>query len=364
LATAALLGCVATGAVAQTAAPAPAKAWPSHEGDYVAKDFRFRDGQTLADVRIHYTTLGKPHRNTKGEIDNAVMVLHGTGGDGHQFFRPSFADNLYGPGQLLDLASHYIILPDDVGHGKSSKPSDGLHMRFPHYDYADMVDLEHLLAVQGLGVKKLRLIMGTSMGCMHAFVWGENHPDAVAALMPMACAPVRIAGRNRIWRAALVQGIETDPAWQGGEYKAEPQEGLRIAAGFLMLAGSAPIQWRHLYPTPEVGEAYLKSYTDHELATLDANDTIYQFDASRDYDPEPGIEKIKVPVMWVNSADDFINPPDLHFERTILPRNHLITFVDVPASLKTFGHGTHTHAEVWHDQLAQLLKASSTPDMP
>jgi len=365
--TVALLGGLAAGVHAQPA-PAPVAAstagetqLPHKEGDFVVRDFRFRDGQTLPEVRLHYTTLGEPKRDAHGNIVNAVMVLHGTGGDGHQFFRSQFAGVLFVPGGLLDIRKYYIILPDDVGHGKSSKPSDGLHMRFPHYDYADMVDLEHILADQGLGVKQLRLIMGTSMGCMHAFVWGENHPDAVKALQPMACAPLRITGRNRIWRAALIDAIKSDPQWMGGEYKTEPTGALRTASALLMIAGSAPIQMRHSYPTPEAGEAYLADYTAHELATLDANDLIYQFDSSRDYDPEPNLEKIKVPVMWINSADDFINPPDLKVEDQVLHRNAHIHFVDVPASLETHGHGTHTWAPVWKDHLAELLQESGGP---
>ncbi len=355
----------AAGAWAQAATPAPAAAeLPHREADFVARNFRFRDGSTLPEVRIHYTTLGEPRRDAQGRIVNAVMILHGTGGDGHQFFRPQFADVLFKAGGLLDTHKYFVILPDDIGHGKSSKPSDGLHMRFPHYDYADMVDLEHLLAEQGLGVKKLRLVLGTSMGCMHAFVWGENHPDAVAALMPLACAPVRIAGRNRIWRAAVIEAIKADPDWQGGEYKTQPKAGLRTASDLLLIAGSAPIQMQHSYPTPDAGEAYLADYTTHNLATLDANDVIYQFDSSRDYDPEPNLEKIKVPVMWVNSADDFINPPDLQIQEKVLGRMPHTHFVDVPASLQTHGHGTHTWAAVWQDHLAELLKESATPDMP
>jgi homoserine O-acetyltransferase len=328
------------------------------------RDFHFRDGSTLPEVRIHYTTLGEPRRDAQGRIVNAVMILHGTGGDGHQFFRPQFADVLFKAGGLLDTRKYFVILPDDIGHGKSSKPSDGLHMRFPHYDYADMVDLEHQLAEQGLGVKKLRLVLGTSMGCMHAFVWGENHPDAVAALMPLACAPVRIAGRNRTWRAALIEAIKADPDWAGGEYKAQPKAALRTASDLLLIAGGAPLQMQASSPTPDAAEAALDTYTAHNLATLDANDMIYQFDSSRDYDPEPNLEKIKVPVMWVNSADDFINPPDLKIQDKVLPRLPTTHFVLIPASLQTHGHGTHTWAAVWQDHLAELLKETATPDMP
>src|SRR6201999_2659380 len=235
------LGCVAAtlllvfcDATAADAAPALA----TTELDYVAHDFKFTSGETLKHLRLHYTTLGTPHRNARGQVDNAVMILHGTGGDGHQFIRPQFSGVLFVPGGLLDPAKYFIILPDGIGHGKSSKPSDGLHAHFPHYDYDDMVRAQYLLATQGLHVNHLRLVMGTSMGCMHSFMWGEAYPDFVDALMPLACLPVQIAGRNRIWRRMIAQGITADPAWQGGEYKSEPQMGLRIAIDFLIMAGT------------------------------------------------------------------------------------------------------------------------------
>jgi homoserine O-acetyltransferase len=205
---------------AQTAAPA--MHWPTREGDVVLKDFRFRDGEALPELRIHYTMLGEPHRNSAGQIDNAVMVLHGTGGAGWQFLRPQFADELYGPGQPLDIRKYWIILPNNIGHGKSSKPSDGLRMKFPKYDYDDMVEAQHRMLVEGLGVTRLRLITGTSMGCMHSFVWGETYPTFARALMPLACEPVEIAGLNRMWRQLAINGIKSDPAWNEGNYTSEP----------------------------------------------------------------------------------------------------------------------------------------------
>src|SRR5262245_35462551 len=199
---------------AQSPATAPApQAWPTQQGDVTLPGFKFRSGETLPRLNIHYTTLGQPHRNSSGEIDNAIMVLHGTGGSGQQFLRPQFADELYGPGQPLDISRYWIILPDNIGHGKSSKPSDGLRMKFPAYDYDDMVEAQRLMLNQ-LGVTRLRLIFGTSMGCMHAFVWGETHPDFAKALMPMACEPIEIAGLNRMWRQLAINGIKSDPNWQ------------------------------------------------------------------------------------------------------------------------------------------------------
>src|SRR4030095_10758579 len=213
---------------AQVTAPPP-KVWPMREGDALLRNFRFHSGEALPQLRMHYTLLGAPQRNSAGQIDNAVMVLHGTGGDGKQFLRPQFADELYGPGQPLDIRKYWIILPDNIGHGKSSKPSDGLRMRFPHYDYDDMVEAQRRMLAEGLGIVHLRLIMGTSMGCMHSFVWGETHPAFASALMPLACEPVEIAGLNRMWRQLAINGIKADPAWKGGNYKKEPVQGLRTA---------------------------------------------------------------------------------------------------------------------------------------
>src|SRR5271163_457035 len=237
------------------------------EGDFTVRDFHFKSGETLPALRIHYTTLGAPIRDAHGHVTNAVLIMHGTGGDGHQFFRPQFADILFAPGGLLDPASHYIILPDDIGHGKSSKPSDGLHARFPHYDYDDMVALEHALVHDRLVVDHLRLVMGTSMGCMHSFVWGETYPDDMDALMPLACLPVPLAGRNRSWRKMVIDGITKDPAWEDGEYKTQPPMGLRIAADMLILAGGAPLQMQKSFPTREASDKDTEDYVAKEMAT-------------------------------------------------------------------------------------------------
>src|SRR5580765_5529992 len=240
---------------AQAAAPPP-KAWPMHEQDVTLKDFHFRTGETFPELRMHVTTLGSPHRNAAGQIDNAVMVLHGTGGTGKQFLQPQFADELYGSGQPLDLNRYYIILPDNIGHGGSSKPSNGLRMKFPKYDYDDMIAAQHRMLTEGLGVTHLRLIMGTSMGCMMGFVWGETYPDFMSALMPMACEPVEIAGLNRMWRQLAINGIQADPAWQGGNYSAEPMTGLRAAENLLFVAGAAPLLYQAQYPTRAAASAY------------------------------------------------------------------------------------------------------------
>ena len=343
------------GQIASAQTPVPAGLKPT-EGDFIVRDFHFKSGETLPEVRLHYTTLGAPHRDAHGHVDNAVLIMHGTGGDGHQFYRPYFADVLFAPGGLLDPAHDYIILPDDIGHGKSSKPSDGLRMHFPHYGYEDMVTLEHALVHDGLNVDHLRLVMGTSMGCMHSFVWGETWPDDMDALMPLACLPVPIAGRNRAWRKMVIDGIKDDPAWEDGEYKTEPPMGLRIAADMLILAGAAPLQMQKDFPTREATDKDVEDYVAKEMATLDANDLLYQVDASRDYDPSGGLDKIKAPVMWINSADDFINPPELGIAETEVKKIKHGTFVLIPASLQTHGHGTHTWAAVWKGYLAELLK--------
>jgi homoserine O-acetyltransferase len=328
------------------------------EGDYVVHDFKFRSGETLPDLRLHYTTLGAPHRDKHKRVDNAVLILHGTGGDGHQFLRPQFSGVLFVPGGLLDPAKYFIILPDGIGHGKSSKPSDGLHAKFPHYDYDDMVAAQYALVTKGLHVNHLRLVMGTSMGCMHSFVWGETYPDFVSALMPLACLPVQIAGRNRMWRKMTMEAITSDPAWMGGEYKSQPLAGLRTAGDFLIIAGTTPLVAQKAYPTRDAVDTFLKGALDKDFATLDANDLLYQVDASRDYDPSPKLAAITAPVMWVNSADDFINPPELGIAEAKVKEIRRGKFVLIPTSDQTHGHGTHTWAAVWRDRLEELLKES------
>lgn len=324
------------------------------EGEFVAKDFAFRDGERMAELRLHYATLGTPARDAAGHVTNAVMILHGTGGTGGQFLAPQFAGELFGPGQLLDTAKYFIILPDGIGHGKSSKPSDGLHAKFPQYDYDDMVAAQHAL-LEHLGVEHLRLILGTSMGCMHSFVWGETYPDFMDALMPLACQPVQIAGRNRVWRKMVMDAIREDPEWKGGEFTAEPRQGVRTALDLLLIAGSAPLQMQKNYPTRDAADKYLDDYFAARMPGLDANDLLYAVNASRNYDPSPGLEKIRARVMYVNSADDFINPPELGMAEKEIKRVRNAKFVLIPISDATRGHGTHTSAAVWKSYLAELL---------
>jgi homoserine O-acetyltransferase len=337
-----------------------AHAAPQAQGhDFVVKGFRFRSGESLPALKLHYYTLGTPRRDAGGRIVNAVLILHGTGGSGRQFAAPQFADVLFKPGGVLDPAKYFLIMPDDIGHGGSSKPSDGLHARFPHYGYADMVEAEHALVTQGLGVRRLRLVMGTSMGCMHSFMWAETWPDQVQAALPLACLPIEIAGRNRLWRQMVMDAITTDPAWQGGDYRAEPREGLKAAEDLLMIAGSAPLPMQIAMPTGAAVKSWYQTELPKRLAGLDANDLLYAVAASRDYDPSKGLERITCPLTWINSGDDFINPPELAIAPRAIRRVRRGRFVLIPAGPTTHGHGTHTWAALWQGELAALLARSA-----
>ena len=345
-----------TPALAQPMEPMPFDESVAQEGDHVIEDFTFESGETLPELNMHYRTLGTPRTNAAGEIDNAVMILHGTGGTGAQFLGERFADYLYGPGQPLDTSRYFIILPDNIGHGGSSKPSDGLRMDFPEYTYNDMVEAQRRMLVDGLGVNNLRLVFGTSMGCMHIFLWAEQHPDFSEAMMPMACQPVEIAGRNRMWRYASIEAIKADPAWNGGNYQEQPVLGLRTASSLAQIAGTPPWYAQANFSTREAAEEYWDERIAADIASRDANDFIYQFDSSRFYNPEPDLEKITVPMTWINSADDFINPPELAIAEALLDRMPTVRYILIPASAETRGHSTHTYASFWRDELQDLLE--------
>ncbi len=332
-----------------SAQPAPV------EGDFSAAGFALASGQSLPELRMHYRTLGQPRRGADGRVENAVLLLHGTGGTGAQFLSPQFAGELFGPGQPLDAARYYIIMPDNLGHGGSSKPSDGQRARFPEYGYADMVEAQRRLLVDGLNVDRARLILGTSMGCMHIFVWGEAHPDFAEALMPMACQPTAIVGRNRLWRTMLKDAIRSDPVWAGGDYAEQPVEGLRTAVDLLLLAGSAPMAMQQDLATPGAVDEWLATQQARRIPALDANDLWYQVNASFDYDPSAGLERITAPMTWINSADDFINPPELGLSEQFVPRIADVRYRLVPNSVGGKGHGTHTWAAFWKDDLIDLL---------
>ena len=341
-------------AAAAPASPAPAA------GDFVMDEFRFDSGETLARLRIHYVTLGTPHRESEGRVDNAVLVLHGTGGTGRQFLSEPFAGVLFGPGQLLDAGRYYLILPDGIGHGGSSKPSDGLHARFPRYGYRDMVRAQHRLLTEGLKVDHLRLVAGTSMGGMHTWLWGETYPGFMDALMPLASLPVQIAGRNRMMRRMVIDSIRNDPEWKGGEYAAPPR-GLASAVYTLLFMVSSPLQWQKAAPTREAADRFFEEQVKARLSGVDANDMLYQFEASSDYDPAPELEKIQAPLTAVNSADDQVNPPELGILEREIGRVKRGRYVLIPTSDETRGHGTHSRPAVRKQHLADLLERSRTP---
>lgn len=343
-------------AKAPAPAPAPAPpAWPVTEGDATLRDFRFGTGETLPDIRMHYRTLGMPHRDASGEIDNAVMLLHGTGGTGAQFLVPQFSAELFGPGQPLDTARYFIIMPDNLGHGLSTRPSEGMRMAFPRYDYDDMVEAERRMLVEGLGVKRLRLILGTSMGCMQSFVWGVTHPDFSRALMPLACEPVELAGLNRMWRQLAINAIKTDPEWQSGNYMTQPQRGLRTAYSLQFVAGGAPLYLQKSYPTRDAAGDYAETTVGRAVAGLDANNLIYHLESSRNYNPWPRLESITAPMMWINSADDFINPRNFGYPQAAVKRMPHARFRQIAESEQTRGHSTHTWAKFWKADLIDLL---------
>jgi homoserine O-acetyltransferase len=346
-------------ACAAAAVPAPAR-----EGDFVMKDFTCANGEVLPSLRMHYLTLGQPHRGANGAIDNAVLIMHGTGGTGRQFLSPQFANVLYPAGGALDTTRFWLILPDDIGHGRSSKPSDGLHMKFPHYGYADMVTAEYRLVTEYLGASHLRLVMGTSMGAMHTWMWATRYPAMMDALMPLACEPVAIVGRNRLWRDLIADVIRHDPEWQGGEYTQQPAAAMRAANAMLAIAGSAPSFMQKSLADRDTVDRYIANTLDARAKGFDANDLLYQLDASRDYDPSPLLEKITAPLVLVNSADDFINPPELGLAEREIGRVKNGRFVLIPASGKTHGHGTHTWAALWQEELRDLLARTENLGKP
>ena len=325
------------------------------ESNYTIRDFKFTSGETLPELRLHYRTLGKPEKDGQGVTRNAVLIMHGTTGSGAQFIRPEFAGELFGKDQPLDATKFFIVLPDAIGHGKSSKPSDGMHAKFQRYGYIDMVDAQYRLLSEGLGVNHARLVMGTSMGGMHTWLWGESHPDFMDALMPLASLPTQISGRNRAWRRMIIDAIRNDPDWRGGDYATQPPS-LRTAAEMLWFMSSNPVLRQKEAPTLAKTDEVLDKFVAEYMKTDDANDVLYAVEASRDYDPGPNLEKIRAPLLAINSADDLINPPELGIlEREIkrVPKGRAVV---IPLSDKTRGHGSHTLAALWKDQLVNLLK--------
>jgi len=340
------------------AAPQPIAGVTPVPGDYTIKDFAFTGGEKLPEVRLHYVTLGTAKHDAAGRVTNAVVILHGTTGSGTQFFRKQFTEPLFGPGQALDLTRYYVIIPDGIGHGGSTKPSDGMHAKFPHYGYVDLVDSTHALLVDGLHVDHLRLVMGTSMGCMHAFMWAEKWPAMMDAAMGMACLPVAITGRNRVWRKMLIDAIEQDPEWNHGEYTRQPRAAMLGAGQIFALANTAPLADQKRLATREAADKDVEDGERAFTATYDANDLLYAFQASFDFDPALELDKITVPFVLVNSADDFINPPELGIAEREMKRIKRGRFVMLPATDSTHGHGMHSWAAFWQGELRKLLDSS------
>ena len=337
------------------AQPTAGGAAPAAEADFVIPHFRFTSGGTLPELRIHYRTLGTARTDDQGSVRNAVLILHGTGGTGAQFLNPAFAGELFGPGQPLDTTKYFVILPDDIGHGGSSKPSNGHRARFPRYGYVDMVEAEHRLVTEGLRVNHLRLVMGTSMGGMHTWMWASRYPSMSDAWMPLASLPTQISGRNRAWRRVAIDAIRNDPDWNNGDYAAQPR-GLRTAAQMLWLMSSNPVLRQNQAPTLQDSDRILDQYVANYVKNGDANDILYALEASRDYDPGPGLHKITRPLLAINSADDLINPPELQILEREIKRVRNGRAILLPLSDKTAGHGTHTLAAVWKSHLVDLLR--------
>jgi homoserine O-acetyltransferase len=326
----------------------------STEDNFPLRDFRFVSGEVLPELRIHYRTIGAPRKDGRGVVRNAVLILHGTTGSGANFLRPEFAGELFGAGQPLDATRHYIILPDGIGHGGSSKPSDGLRARFPRYGYRDMIAAQHRLLTVGLNVDHLRLIIGTSMGGMHTWLWGQTYPDFMDALLPLASLPTQISGRNRVWRRIITDAIRNDPGWAQGDYRTQPL-GLRTASEMLFYMSNNPVGRQKEAPTRQRADRVLDEYVARTIKAMDANDVLYAMESSADYDPGPGLERIRAPLVAINFEDDLINPPELGILEREIRRVARGKAVLIQRSDRTRGHGTHTLAAVWKDHLTRLL---------
>ena len=325
------------------------------QGDVTLRDFRFASGETLPEVRMHYRTLGKPQVDEKGIVRNAILILHGTGGEGGTFIRPEFAGELFGKEQILDIARFFVIIPDNLGHGKSTKPSDGLRAKFPRYGYRDMIAAQHRLLTEGLKVNHLRLVIGTSMGGMHTWLWGQTHPDFMDGLVPLASLPTQISGSNRMWRKLISDAIRNDPEWKDGNYAKQPPS-LRTAAQMILLKSGNPVLAQKAAPTLKAADELFEKNTARLLTNRDANDLLYAIESSHDYDPGPGLEKITAPLLAINFADDLINPPELGILEKEIKRVKNGQAIVVAMSDATVGHGTHTKASIWKHHLEAFLK--------
>jgi homoserine O-acetyltransferase/O-succinyltransferase len=350
------LGCLLAAIAPTRAAEYPA----AQQADYVLKDFHFNSGETLPELKLHYRFIGTPQTNAQGVTTNAVLIMHGTTGTGGQFTVAGFGGVLFGPGQLLDATKYFLLMPDDIGHGQSSRPSEGLHAKFPKYGYRDMITAQYKMLTEGLKVNHLRLVMGTSMGGMHTWLWGEMYPDYIDALMPLASVPTQIYGRNRMWRRIVIDEIRNDPTWENGEYTSTPRS-MKTVAAMMDLMADNPVNRYKRGPTLAAADRMFDQGVANYVRTLDANNTLYAYESSRDYDPGPDLEKIKAPLLAVNSADDLINPPEIGSLEEGIKKVKNGKAVVIPYSNQTVGHGTHTKAVIWKDYLAELLKESEHP---
>jgi homoserine O-acetyltransferase/O-succinyltransferase len=344
-------------ALAITLALGAAQALPAPERhDFVVSNFRLTSGETLPEVRIHYRTIGTPVRDAQGRITNGVLVLHGSSGDAGQVLASSFSEPLFGAGGPIDAARHYLIFPDNLGNGRSTKPSDGLRTKFPKYGYGDMLALQHRLVTSHLGIERLRLVIGISMGGMQAWMWGIHHPGAMDAIIPIAAMPVAITGRNLLWRRILSHAIRSDPEWNGGNYTAQPRGFLSIMPMFDMLVQS-PARLASSLGSYAAADAYVREVVEETLEEDDANNILYRFEASFDYDPEPRLGEIRAPVLTILFEDDELNPTNLGIMERVMPKVKGGQMVVVPAGPETEGHRTQVKASVWREHVRRFLNA-------
>ena len=327
------------------------------DGNFVVRDFRFQSGEVLPELRLHYMTLGTPRRDAAGHVTNAVVILHGSTVSGAMFLGADFVGQLFAEGQPLDAGRYYLIVPDSIGHGGSTKPSNGLRARFPHYGYNDMVEAQHRLVREGLGVDHLQLVLGVSMGGMHTWLWGEKYPDMMDALMPITSQPVQIAGRNFLWRRVIIEAIRNDPEWNGGDYEKQPSRWVSVLPLFNIML-MTPVRLQAAGPTRDKANELFDRLVANGRKTFDANDFLYAFESTWDYDPEPNLGKIKAKLLALNFADDMINSVEIDvMDRAVakIPNGRTIT---MPASNQSFGHLNQIHPEIWKHYLVELLKSS------
>jgi homoserine O-acetyltransferase len=352
--TAVLRGNAASVSAAVTQTQSASALPPVTRHDFVVKDFKFQNGQALPEVRIHYRTMGTPARDAAGRIRNAVLVLHGSSGDAGQVLAPSFTEPLMSAGAPFDAARHYMIFPDNLGNGSSTKPSDGLRARFPNYGYADMIELQRLLVMNHLGIERLRAIVGISMGAMHAWMWGVKYPAAMDALIPVAALPTPIQGRNLLWRTILTNAIRTDPEWNNGNYTKPPRGFLSIMPMFDMLVQS-PARLAETIRTRDAAKAHVNEVVEETLDEDDANNILYRFEASFDYNIEHDLHRIEAPLLAILFEDDELNPPTVGDIRETIARVKNGRLALVPASAETEGHRTQVKASVWREHVARFV---------